>query len=540
MVETEKYLMVWANRIIRFGFVAVLILSCLNWTGCTRGDAAERVHRADLVTIDGMKFYGELERAPVAYPHDLHTDMIRKQNGDCTVCHLVLEDGRISPLFMRRAESTRQEVMDLYHDTCVECHKDKAAAGEQAGPVTCGVCHTREPAYISSRQPFGMDKSLHYRHIKAYDEKCETCHHRYDEETKKLVYEKGKENSCRDCHRMQTEERGSAFRLAAHEGCIGCHQDVAKNSPTKPVGPSTCEGCHDRGRQKAIQIVEHPPRLKRGQPDFVLLSVAGEEIESSKLKTVPFSHRAHEEFTGTCRDCHHETLLRCNECHSLAGSERSDGVMLQEAMHSLDSAHSCVGCHQNQKSEAQCAGCHDLMEQGRLTEHACKTCHIGPDPGNLAVERSMYDSLADFRLDESIVYFKPDAGEIPDTVRIGIIADEYEQAVMPHRKIVNTLKRHIAENKMAARFHGHEDVVCQGCHHHGSVGTKPALCENCHGKPFNEHALFRPGLYGAYHQQCLGCHTSMNLQKETDCVICHKKRQGASAATIDAPASVRE
>ena len=101
---------------------------------------------------------------------------------------------------------------------------------------------------------------------------------------------------------------------------------------------------------------------------------------------------------------------------------------------------------------------------------------------------------------------------------------------MPHGKIINKLKEHIRNNKMATYFHGHEDVVCQGCHHHGSIGRRPALCENCHAKPFNAGDLFKPGLYGAYHRQCLGCHVSMDLQKKSDCTVCHEKNDNVEEA----------
>ena len=503
---------------------AVLVLLCILWSGCTTGDAAEQASGPDVITIDGMTRYGKLERPPVQYPHGLHVDAVRKEKEDCTKCHRERDDGALSIMFMQLPDSTRQGEMDLYHDNCVGCHKRKTSAGEDAGPVTCGGCHVREPLYRSTAQPFVMDRSLHYRHIEAAGEKCETCHHGYDEQTRKLVYKKGEEESCRDCHRERTEENRISYRRAAHMDCVGCHYTTARADSTKKVGPQRCEGCHDPGSLMTIKVVENPPRLKRNQPDFVLLSAAEKELASSNMRTVPFSHRDHENYTRTCRDCHHETLKACTDCHALAGREEGGGVMLEEAMHSLDSPHSCTGCHQVQKTEAQCAGCHDLMEQGRLTEHACKTCHVGPAPARLEAERSLYTSLDDFAPDESIVTFKTPADEIPDTLRIDVIEGEYEPAVMPHKKIVEKLKQYIAENKLATRFHGHEDVLCQGCHHHGAIGTKPARCENCHGKPFNEHALFKPGLYGAYHQQCLGCHTSMHIQEAGDCLLCHKRR----------------
>jgi hypothetical protein len=106
-----------------------------------------------------------------------------------------------------------------------------------------------------------------------------------------------------------------------------------------------------------------------------------------------------------------------------------------------------------------------------------------------------------------------------------VVAKEYPPVKMPHGEMVKKLREHIKNSKLATHFHGHEDVVCEGCHHHGSIGRKPALCENCHREPFNETDLFKPGLYGAYHRQCLGCHVSMDIQDASNCEVCHKKEE---------------
>jgi hypothetical protein len=490
--------------------------------GCSEGSAAERSARPDLVTIDSMMRFGELERTPVLFPHDLHTKALK--DSSCTACHYVREDGYLSFKFKRLSDVGKQEVMELYHGDCIACHQKNDSEGKAAGPVACGDCHRRRPIYVSSRRPFGFDKSLHYRHIKANGEKCENCHHVYDEETKKLVYKKGKENSCRDCHRKLTEENRSSFKLAAHEACIGCHLKRAKEEPSKPVGPNSCEGCHDLAHQLTIKTIEIPPRLKRNQPDFLLLSAPETELESTKLNTVPFSHINHERYTMTCRACHHETLLRCKECHPLHGSDKGKGITLQQAMHDMKSGFACAGCHQEEKSKPACAGCHDRMEQERLSNHACNICHSGPSPKKMKRLLALHEPLEAFKPKPSEVKLGFSSGDIPDSVTIDVLSKEFQPAVMPHRKIIDKLIKYIKDSKIATYFHGRDDVVCQGCHHYGTVGIRPALCENCHGKPFNEHELFKPGLQGAYHRQCLGCHRSMHVKQGSDCTLCHAKR----------------
>ena len=517
------------NRILRIASIAAALVLLASVAGTDENAAVQQIDRSDLLTIDGGTSSTELTRPPVQFPHDLHTEALTKQDEDCTVCHPLRENGRLSPLFMRLEEIGGKDTEELYHEQCIGCHKKKVAV---SGPVACGDCHRKHPAYASSRQPFGFDKSLHYRHVAAHNEKCESCHHIYDEASKELVYVEGREEPCRDCHRTQTEDNRSSFRLAAHEDCVGCHREIAIARPEAAVGPQSCGGCHDRQRQAAIEVVEQPPRLKRGQPDFVLLSAREADLDFSKLNTVPFSHADHEHATNNCRVCHHNTLMRCNECHTLSGDDKGNGVTLQLAMHSMTSDHSCIGCHQAKTTTPECAGCHDLMEQGRLSEHACNICHAGPSPEDLDNAKVLFTSMDQFQPVPPATVLGISTSDIPDSVVIGTLAKSYSAVSMPHGKIVNALTNHINNSKLATHFHGHENVVCQGCHHHGSVGRKPALCENCHGEPFQVSDLFRPGLKGAYHRQCTGCHVSMGLQAATNCVVCHPNEQPTAGMTI--------
>jgi hypothetical protein len=486
---------------------------------------AEQIARSDLVSMDWVAIFGELERPPVQFPHDLHTQMMKERNEDCTICHLVHDDGHLSSKYERLEDASEEEIRDLYHENCIACHKESASADAADGPVACGDCHRRQPTYASSRQPFGFDKSLHYRHIKASEEKCEACHHLYDEAAEKLVYVKGKESSCRDCHGEEKEENRSAFSVAAHHACIECHRDPPPELRTDSSGPQLCGGCHDQERQLAIQVVENPPRLKREQPDFVLLTVPEADLAASKWRTVPFSHVKHEELVTSCRLCHHQTLDRCNECHSLTGSERGDGVTYQQAMHGMMSDHSCVGCHEEEKTAPACAGCHSLITQGDLPERACNICHAGPEPESLDRLRSQFESMDDFRPLASAVGPGFASSEIPESVTIGVMSGEYEPAVMPHRKIVEALSARIKESRIATHFHGGEDVICQGCHHHSPIGAEPPLCEHCHTAEFDETNPLKPGLQAAFHLQCLGCHKAMQIEEPKDCVGCHREKQ---------------
>jgi hypothetical protein len=510
--------------IVLLGLVSIC---CLYSSGCGVSEAAEEMARPDLICLAEAALLDEVDRASVQFPHDLHTDAMTEREEDCTLCHVVQDDGYLSATYKPLLDAGEEEAMDLYHENCIGCHQEIAGEGAASGPVACGDCHRRQPVYVSSRQPFGFDSSLHHRHVEAAKEDCKACHHEYDEVAEELVYVEGKESSCRDCHREETEENRSAFQLAAHQACIGCHREPPPEleSDADANRPQQCAGCHELEHQLAIERIEDPPRLKRNQPDFILLSAAEADLEASKLATVPFSHVDHERVTPSCRTCHHETLEACNECHTLKGDEKGEGVTLYQSGHEMMTDHSCVGCHDMEKAALECAGCHALMEQGKLSEEACDACHAGPLPENLESERALWTSLDDFRPkpSEVVLSFAPD--DVPETVEIGVLSNDFEPAKMPHRKIVETLSQHIRDNSVATYFHGHEDVVCQGCHHGSPVGEKPPLCESCHGTSAADSSLHKPGLLGAYHRQCLGCHQVMELEKPSDCSGCHAEKE---------------
>ena len=117
-----------------------------------------------------------------------------------------------------------------------------------------------------------------------------------------------------------------------------------------------------------------------------------------------------------------------------------------------------------------------------------------------------------------------DDEDIPEIVTIDKLSSQYGSVELPHRRIIGALINDIEGNKLANYFHSEKGTVCQACHHNSPVTTTPSACSNCHGKPFDELNPLRPGLKAAYHQQCMGCHDSMGIEKpkSTDCVGCHK------------------
>lgn len=482
--------------------------------------------RADIIRIDGLKQFGKLERPAVVYLHEMHTQALSKKNKDCTACHL-RGPKYLSTKFMRLKDSGRQDVMDIYHNNCTVCHRQTAEAGEKAGPVVCTGCH-QERDVASSWREIGMDRSLHYRHLKAQENKCEVCHHLYDQAAQKLIYVKGKEDDCRYCHLEKTVDKVISMQLASHEQCIDCHrQRLAQN---KDAGPAVCGGCHDAAAQKRIQKLKDIPRLMRGQPDATIIQAVksdGQKVEPfTRLSVVPFNHIGHESYNDTCRACHHSSMEACGKCHTLQGSKDGKFVNLQTAMHRANAKAGCIGCHDGNQAEKSCAGCHASITRKDPPElSGCVSCHM-PKPAGATPQtepKVMAVMLLEARKPVVATYVDED---IPETVEIKALSKRYEPAKLPHRKIVQTLVKNIKDSKLAGSFHRDTGTVCQGCHHNSPTAKKPPACASCHGQPFDGRSLSKPGLQAAYHLHCMECHQKMGIEKPvaTNCTGCHKDK----------------
>ncbi|MBW2440502.1 MAG: cytochrome C [Deltaproteobacteria bacterium] len=492
--------------------------------------------RADIIQIDAMKVFGKLERPTVTYLHQRHTEALAKKNKDCATCHLSDPDPqsgkqRMSTKYMRLQDTAKQEVMDIYHNNCIGCHKEIKDAKEKSGPLECGECHRPQATVLSSWQPIGMDKSLHYRHSKAMEQKCEKCHHEYNETTKQLFYAKDKEGTCRYCHRAKTEENRIALRQAAHIACVECHREIHAKNET--AGPYTCEGCHEPSQQNLIEKLKDVPRMKRNQPDYVFVKTSASDKEKAnpltRMQLVPFNHMAHEKYNDSCRVCHHAALSDCQQCHSLQGNKDGDGVTLEQAMHRPNVDQSCIGCHESRQAQPACAGCHISFEikQPRGTA-SCANCHSVPKSQIIGVvqkdEEKMMASRALGQRDAITQTYTDE--DIPETVSINTLSDKYEPVKLPHRKIVQTMVKKIENNQLANFFHYEKGTVCQGCHHNSPAAKTPPKCISCHSKPFNAKDPFKPGLVAAYHRQCMECHEVMGIAKpvSTNCTACHQKK----------------
>lgn len=122
----------------------------------------------------------------------------------------------------------------------------------------------------------------------------------------------------------------------------------------------------------------------------------------------------------------------------------------------------------------------------------------------------------------------------PDTVELGSLAQYYEPVEFPHAMHVEL----IDENECAICHH-HTlgtpvlDPICLRCHV-SSGETDFVACRDCHpAKRFsaeylasleediNLYHVEKPGLQGAFHRNCMGCHEENDAP--TGCEDCHAR-----------------
>jgi DnaJ-class molecular chaperone len=98
----------------------------------------------------------------------------------------------------------------------------------------------------------------------------------------------------------------------------------------------------------------------------------------------------------------------------------------------------------------------------------------------------------------------------PETCTLRRLEKIYDPVIFSHEKHTN-----FADN-------------CATCHHHSPIGQTPA-CGECHGAPFDPKNLSMPGLKGAYHLQCMGCHQETG-SGQLGCTDCHAKKLSQKTA----------
>jgi len=504
----------------------------------------------------------DLDRPPVRFFHDKHTDALEDEEDRCALCHMKDIDNNFDFTYPdKKDDATKKAYTNSLHDACISCHTIRNDEDKKTGPLTCGECHIidddfhnkeylpvmpeyyeplrdthhknciachQDPAkkaedaggldwksfyikkieYLDAEIPeVHFDYFLHDKHEKALEEKCEKCHYLSDDRKKELEKE-NKEPECKDWLKEIPEDKSYKIKEYAHTTCINCH--LQKKDNNEDAGPVSCKECHLTVQRSAEEMVE----IKRSeceQEDKILIDIE----KDARMKAVPFNHESHQTVTRSCQECHHDTIQACNVCHTPEGIEEGDNITLAESYHSESSTFACIGCHENEKKKPNCAGCHNLLKTG-LVKSSCATCHNGS-----------LDNLDKNEPKKDLTELFPD--DIKKEMEIDIIKDEYELSKFPHDKIVLKLAQISDNSTLASYFHTDQMTLCAGCHHLTPMTKKSTLpqCRTCHTVRKDPIGAI-PALLGAYHQQCLGCHKKMEGAEEEmpqDCAGCHKEKK---------------
>jgi len=547
-MERATPLLRWAGILLAGVAAFVVCAAAQGKEGPTPSPAAPAPPRTDRIIIDTLAAYGKLELPPVAFFHDKHTEALAKEKLDCQACHLV-EDGRMSFAYRRTKATRPQELQGIYHEGCIGCHMEMAAAGKKTGPLDgfCRSCHNAAPPPAQPLEA-GMDKVLHYRHVASPDisapkdkDNCGVCHHQADPQTGKLVYVKGKEDGCRTCHGEQDRNKRLSLRKASHEQCVRCHLELSAKA-VKANGPYTCAGCHSapgqlltaKNNQAFLEKLpqRQVPRLLRGQPDSLLLAWLEKNATPGRMNPVPFNHKAHEDYTESCRVCHHSGISSCSSCHTRLGAPEGKGVTYEQAMHSPASTASCIGCHAARTRQPECAGCHATMAKKDAPD-GCSRCHQPLPKGTLPLKDlatltpQQRTALAEVMLNSRpgpAAPYPPYA--LPGMVIIRELSNQYEPVAFDHGDHVAKLEKAVQQSRLAQYFHGEAGTLCQGCHHNSPASLTPPRCSSCHARDFDPRQPARPGLQAAYHGQCMSCHREMQVKlAATACTECHPQKR---------------
>jgi len=482
--------------------ITLLVVFCCAVAGCNPADEPPRTRGPSVVVMQPPGELGASQRALVEFPHGIHTGALSVEG--CEACHGFDQAKRLIPGLAGDAVDM-DAYMNFFHDQCTGCHLKRA--GEKTGPVTCGECHVERPdAAVSTRSPMRFDYSLHHRHVLAEGGECSGCHHVYDHEQKKLVYQQGAEDACNACHREPDAPNQTSLRTAVHTECVSCH--LRRKDRGENYGPSLCLGCHAAPARGEIGKIDNPPPPDRGQP--ARMWIAG---EGATAGAVPFNHELHQAQTGSCSACHHQSIGKCDECHPLMPGQKGGGIALEQAYHMSGSTWSCVGCHAKNSGQGQCAGCHRTSAEVP-GQAACGICHRGPlpQPGEIRAAVT-FPQVAMEGLPAV-------SADFPEEVEIGVLAEKYEPSQFPHKKIVAALDKGVQENRLAKRFHQKTRTLCAGCHHHSPPDERPPACRSCHSTAAGPEKDL-PDLTSAYHRQCIGCHQAIGHEAQ-GCTDCHQ------------------
>lgn len=361
----------------------------------------------------------------------------------------------------------------------------------------------------------------------------------HDEHTKALA---ATGRDCSVCHtatanghtvKFQREKNGdNAKKLEKlyHNGCIGCHEDMASHNLKTGPRDGECRVCHTT---KLPAKVEHK--------SITLDKSLHAMHVASKAIVNPANSEAN---CGVCHHVYDEKLKKlvwkkgqedaCASCHGA----KADGTKpsLQTAVHTK-----CVWCHENvaqssrayltaqaeskrngkklseQEAKAEAASIEAAIETGPTT---CAGCHteaaqskfkkMNPTP---RLMRGQPDATVMLPVGVKRPAGAPEVGMKP----VVFNHKAHEASVdscrtCHHKKIESCTVCHTVEGTKDGNFVKLSDAMHKA--------TSASSCVGCHQKTVTTK------------KECAGCHGSVPVSNPATCATCHKDVNGITAAQI--------
>jgi hypothetical protein len=264
-----------------------------------------------------------------------------------------------------------------YEHECGQCHK---SFSKKSQSLLCRDCHKKIDADIRQKRGFhGMGK--------AGDADCNHCHTDHKGRDADIIQMEAETFNhddtdyplkgaheivgCPACH-----VTGKKYREAL-SNCVGCHDEEDTRAHEGRLGDE-CEDCHDE-RGWMSQKFEH------NATDYALLDKHA-DVDCNSCHV----NQQYKDIPGECHMCHRlndvhagRYGLKCKECHSEAGWNRTRFDHGRDTEYPLNGKHrevKCDVCHTGQLREerldTECISCHrsDDEHSGRYGRK-CQSCH---------------------------------------------------------------------------------------------------------------------------------------------------------------------
>jgi hypothetical protein len=105
----------------------------------------------------------------------------------------------------------------------------------------------------------------HKKHSETHRIDCVECHHEY-EEGANIWIEGDPVQKCQECHdeptakdedKLPEDKKARNLKLAFHNSCRACHQQLKKEDPPKYTNiPTECEKCHQQQKSQIKSRIE--------------------------------------------------------------------------------------------------------------------------------------------------------------------------------------------------------------------------------------------------------------------------------------------